>query len=109
MEEAPVAQEQQEQMEVAAGEGEAGGPIPLAALQVGLAASASPPLFFLFSRRRAPRATARCNGEGRGDRTSGSPFFAVFFGARALPPIAPSAAEDLCAGLSLPSGVPPSQ
>jgi len=76
MEEAPVAQEQQEQMEVAAGEGEAGGPIPLAALQVGLAARGRlrrrPRSSFFFpgeGRRTLPPAATAKGGE---DRTSGS-------------------------------------
>jgi hypothetical protein len=72
MEEAPVAQEQQEQMEVAAAEGEAGGPIPLSALQVGFAEGARgrrrSPLGFFFRGALPPAAT-----EHRGCPAVGAP------------------------------------
>lgn len=60
MEEAPVAQEQQENMELAAAEGEAGGPIPLSALQVGCGGVLS-----TRPRRRRPPFFSRRGGRAR--------------------------------------------
>jgi hypothetical protein len=97
MEEAPVAQEQQEQMEVAAGEGEAGGPIPLSALQVG---------FFrggvgVGDARRSPSfSAARCRPLQRkiGGRGCKASFWAPSIAPRPLPLSAPILAFDLAQG-----------